>query len=259
MEGKRFKVGFGALALVVFALSDCASKSDPGLVDAVGSGGVPGASGSPGGGGEPGAGGAECIAVAPGAGGAPTEADFDAEEQVVYAAALVSAAAWSLDPPSPPSLYLFQTETGVGDLSDSVPPLPTLDAHLAGMLSNHPALSAETTASFAARNATAYPVATDMNIGVPYALITDEEIAQIRDLSQGQLGLWVWLPEFSARYPGAKGYTELSRVGFNSSFDQALVYIGSMYGPLAGEGYFYVLQRCTVGWVVTYQEMDWLS
>jgi hypothetical protein len=174
MDAKRFKLGLGAFALVVFALSGCASKSDPGLANGAGAGGVPGAGGDVGAGGVPGP---TCDVGGggvPGGGGAPTEADFDAEEQVVYTALLAQK--------YPASFYVLQTETGVEDFwwNGANPPLDALDALLANMITYHPALSSETTASFAARNATAHPVATDMNIGAPYALITDEETAQLR-------------------------------------------------------------------------------
>jgi hypothetical protein len=73
--------------------------------------------------------------------------------------------------------------------------------------------------------------------------------------------LWEESSTFRALYPGAKGIMQLSRVGFNSSLDQALVYDGyerSCTGTF-GDGYIYFLQKCTGGWLVTYQERVWLS
>jgi hypothetical protein len=241
MRAKLFKMGLAAAALV-FALPGCGGKTDSGLMAGVGTGGLPGAGGAPGGGGAPGLGGTPGGGGAPGLGGTPTEADLYAEEQTVYAALLGQR--------YPASLYVLQTETGFDNLNG------TVDEQLTKMLTNYAALSGETTASFAARNATAYPMATDLNIGAPYVLISDEEVFQ---LGTSGADFWVLLPEFSARYPGASCYTQLSRVGFNGSLDQALVYIGHVCGPRAGKGIFHVLHKSAAGWIATYDSVNWIS
>jgi hypothetical protein len=177
-------------------------------------------------------------------------ADFDAEEQVVYAALLAER--------YPASLYVLHTETGI---HFSPTAGATLDSVLANMITWHPAQSSEATASFAARNAMAYPVATDLNIGAPYVLVSDEEIAQLRATlgpRSPDNALWVQSPEFVALYPGTQGFMQLSRVGFNSSLDQALVYDGYEDSPwVEGDGSIYVLQRCTGGWFVTFIWRVW--
>ena len=48
---------------------------------------------------------------------------------------------------------------------------------------------------------------------------------------------------FYKNYPSAPGITEVSRVGFNKSFDQALVYVGTQSHYLAGAGYYVLLVK----------------
>jgi len=64
---------------------------------------------------------------------------------------------------------------------------------------------------------------------------------------------------FYQRYPNANGFTTLSRVGFNEDLSQALVYMGTMSGPLAGVGYYYLLEKKDGIWQITNQVMAWIS
>jgi hypothetical protein len=101
------------------------------------------------------------------------------------------------------------------------------------LLGSYPDLSGETTASYGARNAVPHPIASNMSLTAPYALLSDEEFNQI--FSSTADG---W-QELYARYPDARGMTELSRVGFNAGLDQALVYVGFGFGDLAGQGIYF--------------------
>jgi hypothetical protein len=97
-----------------------------------------------------------------------------------------------------------------------------------------------------------------MNIGAPYVVITDEEVAQV-DASTSYLWALPWegAPEFQALYPGAHGIAQLSRVGFNSCLDQAVVYVDYAAASDFATGIYYVLQKSTAGWLVTFQEIEW--
>jgi hypothetical protein len=64
---------------------------------------------------------------------------------------------------------------------------------------------------------------------------------------------------FYEQYPDAPGITTLSRVSFNNTFDQALVYVGTLSHWLAGAGYYVLLKKDNGAWVVDQQVMSWIS
>jgi hypothetical protein len=59
-------------------------------------------------------------------------------------------------------------------------------------------------------------------------------------------------------YPAADALLHVSRVGFNSQKDQALVYISFYYAPLAGSGNLILLEKDS-GWVIRQSLMLWIS
>lgn len=52
---------------------------------------------------------------------------------------------------------------------------------------------------------------------------------------------------------------DVSRVGFSSDGQQALVYVGCVSAPLAGAGAYYLLSRQHGAWVITASTMVWIS
>ena len=60
-------------------------------------------------------------------------------------------------------------------------------------------------------------------------------------------------------YEGAHGYTVFSRVGFNDTLDQAVVYVGNVAAPLMGAGYYYLMEKKNGQWIITEQVMVWIS
>lgn len=60
-------------------------------------------------------------------------------------------------------------------------------------------------------------------------------------------------------YPNANGFTEVSRVGFNSDSTQALVYVGNMEAPLAGDGIYIVLYFQNGKWKIFDYIISWVS
>jgi hypothetical protein len=53
---------------------------------------------------------------------------------------------------------------------------------------------------------------------------------------------------FDKKYPHSKGLIAFSRVGFNISKDQALVYVSQSCGSRCGTGKYYVLSKDGSGW-----------
>lgn len=107
--------------------------------------------------------------------------------------------------------------------------------------------------SFRSNNAKAHPVPADMHLGVDYIVLTQAQRNQIFDLNQSG-----W-ETFYNNYPDAPGLTSISRVGFNATFDQALVYVGTQSNYLAGAGYFVLLTRSGETWTVDQKVMTWIS
>jgi hypothetical protein len=170
----------------------------------------------------------------------PSTAQIDTEEQAVYAALLrnlYTASNYAL---------MDTTATGMSGVTDT-------GTSLDRMLLDMHDLERSTAESFSTRNATTTPVSPDMVLGVEYVLVSQEEMSQI--FSQNRDG-WVL---FYERYPDTPGITTISRVGFNESLDQALVYIGTMSHWLAGAGYYVLLGKVNGAWIVEQQVMTWIS
>jgi uncharacterized protein YkvS len=70
-------------------------------------------------------------------------------------------------------------------------------------------------------------------------------------------GSGVW-DEFYERYPKSNGIMTFSRVGFNSQYDEALVYIGIQSHFKDGAGYYVFLEKLNDGWVVGETTLAWV-
>ena len=64
---------------------------------------------------------------------------------------------------------------------------------------------------------------------------------------------------FHKAYPDAHGLLTFSRVGFNQSGDQALVYVAFSCGGLCGEGRYFVLKKSGSIWVINKIIPLWVS
>ncbi len=107
---------------------------------------------------------------------------------------------------------------------------------------------------FASRNLRRYSIGDRIRLQVPVVFISDEEI---REIFEG--GKPLWWDEFYHRYPGSRGFVELSRVGFDPYRRQALVYAGWSCGGLCGQGNMIVLEKRDTGWKVVSKETLWVS
>lgn len=100
-----------------------------------------------------------------------------------------------------------------------------------------PKLSRETWASYEDANRS------DEAFLVPMAL----SLPSVIDTTKITTTTW---DEFFARYPSARGRLALSRVGFNDSGNQALVYVWHAYGNLGAEGRAFLLEKESGKWMV---------
>jgi hypothetical protein len=65
--------------------------------------------------------------------------------------------------------------------------------------------------------------------------------------------------EFYQLYPKSQGIMSLSRIGFNPSKTQAIVYVGNECGGLCGIGDFFLLRKESGKWRIQTQLNAWIS
>ncbi len=174
----------------------------------------------------------------------PKISDIEAEEYAVYSA--VIAAHFNLSPTQGLRLQLIviRDHTSVEPTDDLPTLLISVDQNMA--------VGREILNNFLARNAQSYPLDNLFNLPVDVVLISDEEMNQIFRKDTG------W-DDFYAQYPSSQGVMTLSRVGFNSRKDRALVYIGNQSYWLSGAGYYVLLTKKNEIWTVENEVMVWIS
>ncbi len=166
----------------------------------------------------------------------PSVIEIEKEEQVLYS--------FFVDAGEGPVLILQDTATNTypGDSQDTINYLKE------GL----PDLSSQTLENFMERNAQVGTLSPDMNLGVEYILLTTEELSEITSQPN-------WGEVLSGTYSGAHGYTVFSRVGFNRSLDQAIIYVAQVSGPLMGSGYYYLMEKKNGEWRIMNEIMVWIS
>jgi hypothetical protein len=170
----------------------------------------------------------------------PSAEQVDAEEQAVYAALFGNFYG------APRYVIMESSATGPSGVEDTEP-------NLSRVLQDMRGVNQGTVDSFRQRNAESHPFEPNMELGSPYVLLSQAEMNLI--FSPNRDG---W-QSFYNQYPDAPGITTLSRVGFNSTLDQALVYVGTMSHYLAGAGYYVLLVKESGVWKVDQQMMTWIS
>jgi hypothetical protein len=165
-------------------------------------------------------------------------AGIDGNEEAVYSAAL-------------PALGLggsaFLIEETTSPYAGSSLRNGSLDMH-----GNTPAISRSTRNNFLARNRKPSTLSPDMKLDFQYYLISKAELDDIYintppsedGISGGPM------EEMRRRYPGTGGLTQISRVGFNRTRTEALVYIYHACGSLCGYTYLVRLEKHNGTWQV---------
>lgn len=171
----------------------------------------------------------------------PAEADLQAGEQAVYAAVFAEIY-------GEPRMYVLVDETSPG-----IEGVEGLDSIFDSILPQMTGLDEGTAASFRVRNEAASPLRPDMDLGLPYVLLTKAGFDEIFALNTSGWDV------FYTRYPNSAGMTTVSQVGFNDDFTQALVYVGTISHWLAGVGYYILLERSSGAWRIEQQVMAWIS
>jgi hypothetical protein len=167
-----------------------------------------------------------------------SQADLEKEEQAIYASFLKN----SLEP------IVIQKDTSTEWLRSSEDELKQRMEYIASGLPN---ASNETLDDFFQRNRQSTQLAPDMQLGVHYILLSTDDLSAVMDQPNG------W-DAFHEKY-SPSGYMQFSRVGFNDTVDQAIVYVGSIPGPMMGSGNYYLLEKEAGQWSIREQVLAWVS
>ncbi len=166
----------------------------------------------------------------------PSAADVEKEEQAVYS--------FFLDDSDGPALILQETSSNISELTPQ-----EMREQIKGSFKT---VSKDTIDSYLVRNQGTTQLSPTMDLGVEYILVTSDQLSEItRQPNWGEL--------LTEKYPGSHGYTIFSRIGFNNTLDQAVVYVGGVKGPMMGAGYYYLMEKQNGEWVIKEQVMVWIS
>jgi hypothetical protein len=119
------------------------------------------------------------------------------------------------------------------------------------LITSIPALEQETLNDFHVKNEEEYPLVDSFYLSEAIVLIREEAVT-LHFEDKG------W-NEFYQIYPFSQGIMTLSRVGFNSEMNQALVYVGNQAEYLGGAGYYVLLVKEAGVWVIHAEIMAWIS
>jgi hypothetical protein len=112
--------------------------------------------------------------------------------------------------------------------------------------------SEETIADFVAKNRQPYPVWPELCFGDRLIPLSDKEIRDIFAVNSG------W-DRFREAYPTSTGLAEFSRVGFDATRKEALVYVGVQFDWLMGSGSYQLMRHSDDGWHEVQSVMAWIS
>lgn len=121
-----------------------------------------------------------------------------------------------------------------------------------------PSPYSKTFPDFKAKNARSFDL--DRKIpGVPsYALVPHEELDKLWDNCAQAKQECGW-DLFYNKYPDSSGIVTLSRVGFASTGEDALVYLGNRRHWKSGTGYLVLLHKSGGEWAVVKSAVVWMS
>ncbi len=180
------------------------------------------------------------------------QSDRDTDSDEVYAAAV----AWRLyDPspaPKPKQLIFLETTEPYRCLAEAGRCPSSVRESLDEFFGQ--ALRGGLLDEYFEQNKDRGPLSKSFPTALPKAWLSEEEKdALFKKYEQG-----AWQVLFS-RYPGARSFMALSRVGFNDQRDTALLYSSVSCGALCGSGDYLLLKKVSGKWIVTRSYMAWIS
>lgn len=144
-------------------------------------------------------------------------------------------------------LIVIRDHTAIGEASQV-----ELANELHRIVNKIPGLSQETLNDFQLINKQTYTLNITCEVNFEYKVISEAEVKVI--FEQGE----EW-EEFYNLYPNSPGILELSRVGFNSETNQALVYIGNQASWKGGAGFYVLLNKENGAWIIKEKYTAWVS
>jgi hypothetical protein len=167
-----------------------------------------------------------------------SQADLEKEEQTIYASFLKNST----------ETIVIQKDTSTGWLPSSEDEFKQRMEYIASGLPN---ASNETLDNFFQHNRQSTQLSQEMQLGIRYILLSTDELSAVIDQPDG------W-DTFHKTY-SPSGYMQFSRVGFNDTVDQAIVYVSSIPGPMMGSGNYYLLEKKAGQWSIREQVLAWVS
>ena len=116
---------------------------------------------------------------------------------------------------------------------------------------NMPAIAQETLDNFHTRNVQEHPLDDFFDLEIKLVFMSEEEVEE-----HFQKDGWL---EFYEIYPFSQGIMTLSKVGFNSEMNQALVYVGNQSSWDSGAGYYVLLFKENNVWIIQDEVVIWIS
>lgn len=179
------------------------------------------------------------------------------EEYVIWSLAIADV----LEHSKPPATILLDNETDVArDVLDlqkllddhSKESVPTKHGDEWRALQSE--LRPDTVTSFKQRNQGTDLLSNRFSVSVPIVLITHQELTALSDKSPGHF--WEVLRQ---RHPKAIGIFRISRIGFNSTRTQAIVYIEYRSGEEGGDGRYVLVHKKNGVWICVRRAVAWMS
>ena len=113
-------------------------------------------------------------------------------------------------------------------------------------------LDAATINNFRKINSAQASFRASFDVPVKYQLVDEADINSIFK-NHG------WWPDYYKKYPGSRGWLELSRVGFSPDGKQALFYVVNSCGDMCGGGSYVVMVKRDSGWGIAKEIPVWAS
>jgi len=122
-----------------------------------------------------------------------------------------------------------------------------------------PGLTDETIAGYESVRTNEVQLEPKLDIPFKFIFITDKQLGEIfLDPKQYDRSFDYWAT-FNKTYPGSAGYNSFSKVGFDKTRRNALVYFVNWCGSLCGTGSYIHLQKGESGWAVKNAGGIWIS
>ena len=114
-----------------------------------------------------------------------------------------------------------------------------------------PDVKSDTMSDFKAKNEKLALLERRLDLKTPCVFVSKDELDAIFNEKMGILeDMGAGWRRFYERYPGAPGFIDFSRVGFDSKKEQALVYLAFEHDYMGGSTRFLVLSKAGKSWEV---------